>query len=133
MLMAVIGFVGQGVVGLVGRVAVDPDLARPARWLRRRRLLAQVDVSPDLDALPGGRQLQQLVDGSAAFALVVLVGAIVGGAVLWAVGAAGTNYGQVGAGKRMVLLGMFGAVIVGGAATHGGVRRAPIRSGPRGR
>ena len=79
-------------------------------------VLGQVDVSPDIDALPGGRQLQQLVDGSAAFALVVLVGAIVGGAVLWAVGAAGTNYGQVGAGKRMVLLGMFGAVIVGGAA-----------------
>ena len=114
MLMAGIGF-GQAVVGLVGRVAVDPDLVRPARWVRRR-LLAQVDVSPDITALPGGRQLQQLVDGSAAFALVVLVGAIVGGAVLWAVGAAGTNYGQVGAGKRMVLLGMFGAVIVGGAA-----------------
>lgn len=111
MLMTAIGWCGQAVVGFVGRVAVDPDLARPARWL-----LAQVDVSPDINALPGGRQLEQLVDGSAAFALVVLVGAIVGGAVLWAVGAAGTNYGQVGAGKRMVLLGMFGAVIVGGAA-----------------
>ena len=115
MLMAVIGFFGQAVVGFVRRVSVDPDLVRPARWVRRR-LLAQVDVSPDITALPGGRQLQQLVDGSAAFALVVLVGAIVGGAVLWAVGAAGTNYGQVGACKRMVLLGMFGAVIVGGAA-----------------
>ena len=116
MLITAIEWCRQAVVGFVGQVAVDPDLARPARWLRRRRLFAQVDVSPDINALPGGRQLQQLVDGSAAFALVVLVGAIVGGAVLWAVGAAGSNYGQVGAGKRMVLLGMFGAVIVGGAA-----------------
>lgn len=109
------GFVAWVLPGFMARPSVDPDLARPV-GRRGARLLAQVDVSPDITALPGGRQLQQLVDGTAAFALVVLVGAIVGGAVLWAVGAAGSNYGQVGAGKRMVLLGMFGAVIVGGAA-----------------
>ena len=89
------------VMGVADRVAV---------------VVGQVKVDPDIGDLPGGRQLQQLVDGSAAFALVVLAGAIVGGAVLWAVGAAGRHYGLVGAGKRMVLLGMFGAVIVGGAA-----------------
>lgn len=120
MLMAVRELWAGTVTGFLGRVAVDPDLVRPARWRParwlRRRLVGQVDVSPDIEALPGGAQLQQLVDGSAAFALVVLAGAIVGGAVLWAVGAAGSNYGQVGAGKRMVLLGMAGALIVGGAA-----------------
>ncbi len=109
------GFVAWVLPGFLAPPPVDPDLAGPVGG-RGARLVAQVEVSPDIEALPGGRQLQQLVDGTAAFALVVLVGAIVGGAVLWAVGAAGSNYGQVGAGKRMVLLGMFGAVIVGGAA-----------------
>lgn len=79
-------------------------------------VVAQVSVKPDITALPGGSQLQQLVNGGSAFALVVLVGAIIGGAVLWAVGSAGSNYNQIGAGKRMVLIAVAGAAIVGGAA-----------------
>lgn len=79
-------------------------------------VLAQVSVKPDPTALPGGAQLQQLVNGSAAFALVLLMGAIIGGAVLWAVGAAGGNSHQIGAGKRMVLLAVAGSVIIGASA-----------------
>ncbi|HVM02847.1 MAG TPA: hypothetical protein VM263_09280, partial [Acidimicrobiales bacterium] len=74
MVVRLLGLSGLVLPGFMARPRVDPDLVRPARWLRRR-LVAQVDVRPDLEALPGGRQLQQLVDGTAAFALVVLAGA----------------------------------------------------------
>jgi len=79
-------------------------------------VLAQVSVNPDAGALPGGRQLQQMVNGFAAFALVVLVGAVIGGAVWWASGSSTGNYNAINGGKRMVLISALGAVIVGGAA-----------------
>ena len=77
---------------------------------------SRVSVSPDVTALPGGSQLQQMVNGTAAFALIVLVGAVVVGAVVWAFGSAQANYQQIGGGKRTVVLAVMGSVIVGGAA-----------------
>ncbi len=79
-------------------------------------LAQEVDVDPDPNALPGGPQLQQIVNGIAAFSLVILVGAIIGGAVWWAVGAAQGNYQQISGGKRTVLIAVVGAVLIGGAA-----------------
>lgn len=106
--------------------------ARIARWLARWRahasmrtlgawpvhaaVLAQVSVTPDAGALPGGRQLQQMVNGFAAFALVVLAGAVTGGAVWWASGSSTGNYNAINGGKRMVLISALAAIIVGGAA-----------------
>ncbi|MDQ3461900.1 MAG: DUF6112 family protein [Actinomycetota bacterium] len=84
--------------------------------LRERLILAQVSVTPDSGALPGGAQLQQIVNGIAAFALIVLVGATIGGAVWWAGSQAGGNYNGISAGKRMVLIAALGSIIVGGAA-----------------
>lgn len=78
--------------------------------------LAQVNVEPDASALPGGAQLQQIVNGVAAFSLVVLVGAVIAGAVLWAYGSATSTYNNINGGKRMVLISALGAIIVGGAA-----------------
>lgn len=111
-------------------------LARVAWWLQRCRadaftwtrgawpahaavlapVLAQVSVTPDAGALPGGRQLQQMVNGFAAFALVVLVGSVIGGAVWWASGSSTGNYNAINGGKRMVLMSALGAIIVGAAA-----------------
>lgn len=79
-------------------------------------VLAQVNVEPDASALPGGAQLQQIVNGVAAFSLVVLVGAVIAGAVLWAYGSATSTYNNINGGKRMVLISALGAIIVGGAA-----------------
>ena len=79
-------------------------------------VLAQVNVQPDPSALPGGAQLQQIVNGVAAFSLVVLVGAVIAGAVLWAYGSATSTYNNINGGKRMVLISALGAIIVGGAA-----------------
>ena len=77
---------------------------------------SRVSVSPDVSELPGGSQLQQMVNATAAFALIVWVGAVVGGAVVWAFGSAQANYQQIGGGKRTVVLAVIGSVIVGGAA-----------------
>lgn len=105
------------VVALVGVAQVAAPTAVLAQaTTTSTRPSAQVSLRPDVSALPGGPQLQQLVNGAAGFALVVLVGAIAGGAVLWAVGAAGANYNQIGTGKRMVLLALGGAAIIGAAA-----------------
>jgi hypothetical protein len=79
-------------------------------------VLGQVNVEPDASALPGGAQLQQIVNGVAAFSLVVLVGAVIAGAVLWAYGSATSTYNNINGGKRMVLISALGAIIVGGAA-----------------
>ncbi|MGH9283459.1 MAG: DUF6112 family protein, partial [Acidimicrobiales bacterium] len=78
-------------------------------------VLAQVNVEPDASALPGGAQLQQIVNGVAAFSLVVLVGAVIAGAVMWAYGSATSTYNNINGGKRMVLISALGAIIVGGA------------------
>ncbi|MGH9164550.1 MAG: DUF6112 family protein [Acidimicrobiales bacterium] len=107
-------------LAVVATVVVAP-VAAPAMVLAQTATTTaprsgQVRVTPDVSALPGGAQLQQLVNGAAAFALILLAGAISGGAVLWAVGAAGANYNQIGTGKRMVLLALGGALIIGAAA-----------------
>lgn len=86
------------------------DVPTP-RWV-----WAQVSITPDPTALPGGAELQQIVNGIAAFALVVLVGAVIGGAVYWAAGSSSGSYQQINTGKRTVLIAVVGAVIVGGAA-----------------
>jgi hypothetical protein len=82
----------------------------PGGWLV---LLAQVRVSPDPGALPGGGQLQQIVNGIAGLSLIALAGAAIAGAVWWAVGAAGSHPGSIMNGKRMVLIAVAAALVVG--------------------
>jgi hypothetical protein len=77
---------------------------------------AAVSVNPDPNALPGSAQVQQIVNGLAAFALLGLVGSLIVGAVIWAVGSAGGNPVGVTRGKSMVMFGLVGALIVGAAA-----------------
>ncbi len=79
-------------------------------------LVGQVSVSPDANAIPGGAQLQQLINGITWFALLLLVGAGVVGVVLWAAGQAQGNLQAVMSGKRMVLIAVLGAMVIGAAA-----------------
>jgi hypothetical protein len=78
-------------------------------------VLAQVRVSPDPGALPGGAQLQQIVNGLAGLALIALAGTAVAGAVLWAVSSANSHPGGIVGGKRMVLVATGAALVVGAA------------------
>lgn len=80
-------------------------------------LVAQVDVTPDPNGLPGGAQLQSVVNGLAFLALLLLLGGVVAGAVQWGVGGSSNNPMQAASGKRMVAICLLGAVIVGGAAS----------------
>lgn len=76
-------------------------------------LVAQVQVSPNPGALPGGAQLQQIVNGLAGLSLIALAGAAIAGAVWWAVGAAGSHPGSIMNGKGMVLVAVAAALVVG--------------------
>lgn len=76
-------------------------------------VLAQVRVTPDPGALPGGAQLQQIVNGLAGLALIALAGAAVTGAVWWAWGASNSHPGAIVSGKRMVLVAAGAALVVG--------------------
>jgi hypothetical protein len=78
--------------------------------------LTQVDINPDANGLPGGVQLQRVVNGLAFLSLIALLGGVVAGAVLWGVGSSSNNPVQGASGKRMVGISLLGAVVVGGAA-----------------
>ncbi len=85
-------------------------------WLQALLAAEQVNLDPDSGLLPGGPQLQRLVNGIAGFALIVLVGTAVGGAVWWAAGSASGNLHAVSSGKRMVLISLAAALVIGAAA-----------------
>lgn len=109
-----------GGLALVVSAAIGP--LSSAAWgapedVRADGVAAQaVDISPDSSGLPGGPQLQKVVNGLAYLSLIALVGGVVAGAVWWGVGSAGSNPVQAASGKRMVAISLLGAVIVGGAA-----------------
>ena len=80
------------------------------------RVLAQVDVRPDGDGLPGTAQLQSLIDGLAFWGLLACVGVLLVGAAFWAGGSRSSNFAAVANGKNMVFGGAIGAALIGGAA-----------------
>ena len=79
-------------------------------------LLAQVDVSPNLKALPGGDQLKQVVDGLAAFAMIGTAAGLIIAALVWAFGAHSQNPHHAHVGKKGVLFAAGAAGIIGAAA-----------------
>ena len=79
-------------------------------------LLAQVNLNPDPDELPGGNVLSALTDGLAGFALVFCLIGLVVGAGMWALGSNSSNYNQTLVGKRAVVISAIAALLIGGAA-----------------
>lgn len=80
------------------------------------QLLAQVNLNPDPDELPGGNVLSALTDGLAGFALVFCLIGLVVGAGMWAMGSNSSNYNQTLVGKRAVVISAVAALLIGGAA-----------------
>jgi hypothetical protein len=79
-------------------------------------VIAQVNFTPNFNALPGRGPIQQIINGVGAMALLLsLAGVIIGGA-MWGVGSLSSNYHQAAVGKRATLYSVVGAVIVGAAA-----------------
>ncbi len=97
------------------------------------RLLADiVTMKPDPSQLPGGAQLQSLMDGLQFWALALALVGLVIGAAAWALGSHGQNYQQTFVGRRAVLISGLAALLIGagpgivnffynaGSGVHGG-------------
>jgi hypothetical protein len=78
-------------------------------------VLAAVSAQPNLRALPGSNVLQQIVNGAAAWALVIaLLGTFIG-AGLWAVAAHTHNHHYAARGRMAALISAASALVVGAA------------------
>ncbi len=87
-------------------------------WLGAFRLtggarVADVTMSPDTGALPGGHVLQSLVNGIGGWALALALVGLVVGAAAWALGSHGQNYQQAYVGRRAVLVSGLAALLIG--------------------
>jgi hypothetical protein len=80
------------------------------------RMPAQVDVNLNKDGLPGGDALATLVGGLMWIGLLACVGAIILGAAAWGLSAHSGNYNGAYMGRRAVLGGFLGALLIGAAA-----------------
>jgi MFS family permease len=74
-----------------------------------------VSMQPDMSALPGGNELQRLVNGLGAWALIAALAGLVIGAAAWALGVHAQNFQQTMVGRRAVLISGLAALLIGAA------------------
>jgi hypothetical protein len=72
-----------------------------------------VGMTPDSGQLPGGAQLQKLMNGLQFWALALALVGLVVGAAAWALGSHGQNYQQSFVGRRAVLISGLAALLIG--------------------
>jgi Family of unknown function (DUF6112) len=97
-----------------------------------RLLVDVVGMQPQADQLPGGKLLQNLMNGLQFWALALALVGLVIGAAAWALGSHGQNYQQSFVGRRAVLISGLAALLIGagpgivnffytaGTGVHGG-------------
>jgi Family of unknown function (DUF6112) len=90
----------------------------PAAWVTGPGSLAlpwfgDVSLSPNLNGLPGGAELQSLTNGLGGWALLLSLVGLVIGAVMWALGSHSQNYHQSFSGRRAVLVSALAALLIG--------------------
>ena len=78
-------------------------------------LSADVSLTPDATALPGGDVLQHLTNGIGGWALMLALAGLLIGAAMWAIGAHSQNYHQSVGGRRAVLASGLAALLIGAA------------------
>ncbi len=76
-------------------------------------LLADVQMTPNTNDLPGGQVLQNLMNGVGGWALALALVGLVVGAAAWALGSHGQNYQQTYVGRRAVLISGLAALLIG--------------------
>jgi len=79
-------------------------------------LILAVSTRPDPRGLPGGPALQRLLNGLVFMGLFACAAAVVAGGATWFVGAQANNFTASMGGRRAVLAGMVGALVIGAAA-----------------
>jgi hypothetical protein len=95
-----------------------PALVTLPAWVTGRGSLAlpwfgDVSLSPNLNGLPGGAELQSLTNGLGGWALLLSLVGLVIGAVMWALGSHSQNYHQSFSGRRAVLVSALAALLIG--------------------
>lgn len=75
-----------------------------------------VSVNPDPKGLPGGPQIQQILDGLGGWALLAALGGLLISVIVWSLGSFGGNYQAVSRGKSGVLVCGAAALVAGAAA-----------------
>lgn len=71
---------------------------------------------PDPAGLPGGAALQKMLNGLVFLGLIACVGAVVVGGATWFLGAQAGNYNASLGGRRAVVGGIVGALVIGASA-----------------
>jgi hypothetical protein len=79
-------------------------------------VLLKVKVNPDPNGLPGGPQIQQILNGLSGWALLAALGGLLVSVMVWSLGSFGGNYHAVSRGKTGVLVCGGAAMVAGGAA-----------------
>lgn len=95
-----------------------PALATLPAWATQPASIAlpwfgDVSLSPNLNGLPGGAELQSLTNGLGGWALLLSLVGLVIGAVMWALGSHSQNYHQSFSGRRAVLVSALAALLIG--------------------
>lgn len=78
-------------------------------------VLAQIDITPNSDGLPGIAQLRTIVGAVMTVGLILAVLALVISAIVWAMGAHSANPHAAGRGKSGVLIAVGTAILCGAA------------------
>jgi hypothetical protein len=79
--------------------------------------LAQVEVDPSTDGMPGADLIQQLLNWGQMLALWGSLGALLVGAAMYGLAREGGSYGGASKGKSLALGGVVGAILAGVAPT----------------
>ena len=80
-------------------------------------VLAQVDVDPSTDGMPGADLIQQLLNWAQMLALWGSLAALLIGAAMYGLAREGGSYGGASRGKTLALGGVVGAILAGGVTS----------------
>lgn len=80
-------------------------------------VLAQVQVDPSADGMPGAELIRQLLNWSQMIALWGSLAALLVGAAMYGLAREGGSYGGASRGKGLALGGVVGAILAGVAPT----------------
>ena len=80
-------------------------------------LAGALQLSPSSSSLPGGAELQTLINGIGWWGLLASLAGLVIGAATWALGSHTNNYQHTLTGKRAVLVSGIAALLIGAAPT----------------
>jgi hypothetical protein len=80
-------------------------------------VLAQVDVDPSSDGMPGAELIQRLLNWAQMLALWGSLGALLIGAAMYGLAREGGRYGGATRGKTLAMGGIVGSILAGVAPT----------------